>query len=250
MKLPRIFQRKACEEKAAAAASPRPSGAEAFTFEAAREDLAAKSEARAWRCAAGLGVLLALEAAALIALLPLKSSVPFVVQVDRSTGESVVLPIANTREIPASEAQDKYWLGQYVLARESYDYRTLENDYIKTRELSTRSVFEPYASQFGQKEGSLEKLYGDSREIRVKLLSVVPNGNGVATVRFSKTLRSTRSGLEEKESRWTATLGYEYHPEFKATEASRLVNPFGFRVTSYRVDEEVGREPEAPKEAS
>ena len=232
----------------AAPASPERSPFEpALSFEAARIDLALASERRAWRAARWLAALLALEAVAIAAALPLKSTVPYVIELDRASGAASILEIADARSIPASDVQDKYWLAQYVLARESYDYRTLENDFIKTRELSSAQAFAPYAAQFGQKEGSLERLYGDAKQIRVSLISVVPNGNGIATVRFKKTLQSTQSGLVEKESLWTATMGYEYQPRLKAPEASRLVNPFGFRVTSYRTDEELGRPGQAAK---
>lgn len=216
--------------------------AEALTFEAARIGLALESEARAWRSAKGLGLLLALETAALALMLPLKTTVPYVVEVDRETGAASILEVADGKALPASDIQDKYWLSQYVLARESYDYRTLENDYIKVRELSLPQVFDPYASQFGDKADSLEKRLGDAKQYRIELVSVVPNGNGIATVRFRKTVRNTASGLIESESRWTATLGYEYRPQKKAPESARLVNPFGFRVTSYRADEEIGKD--------
>ena len=219
---------------------PSPSHGQAQDFEAARLDLIAKAERRAWKGAAAAAAVALAEAVAIAAMMPLKTSEPFVVEVDRQTGSSSILTVADGQPVPASEIQDKYWLSQYVLARESYDYRTLENDFIRTRELSTPPVFAPYASQFGDREGSLEKRWGDSKQIRVTLVSVVPNGNGIGTVRFIRTQRSTATGAVESERRFTASVGYEYRPEFRATEDRRLVNPFGFRVTSYRTDEEIG----------
>ena len=231
----KLFQKKTGTEKATGTLPPP----DALSFEAFRIDLVRASERKAWRVAAGAALAALFEAAAIATLCPLKTTVPYVVEVDRTTGMSTILPIANTREIPASDAQDKYWLGQYVLARESYDYRTLENDFMKTRELSVPTVFEPYASQFGDGKETLEKRWGDSRRAVVTLTSVVPSGDGIATVRFTKRIVDTSGNQELSSARYTATIGYEYHPEFRATESSRLVNPFGFKVTSYRVDEEV-----------
>ena len=134
---------------------------------------------------------------------------------------------------------DKYWLSEYVQAREAYDYRTLENDYIKTRELSMPNVFEPYSRQFGTDKNSMEQTIGDTKCILVELLSVVPNGNGIATVRFRKKLVDTQTGQPEGADVWTARIGYEYVPTFKVEEAKRLINPFGFKVTTYRVDQEL-----------
>lgn len=89
---------------------------------------------------------------------------------------------------------DKYWLNQYVLSRESYDYRTLEHDYLKTRELSLPNVFDPYAAQFSTDKNSLDKLLGDSKKIVVEVHTVVPNGNGIATVR----IRQKASGYTDQ----------------------------------------------------
>ena len=214
--------------------------AEAASFEAARLDLIEQAERRAWKGAAAAAAGALTEALAIAAMMPLKTTEPFVVEVDRSTGASTILTVADEKAVPVSEIQDKYWLSQYVLARESYDYRTLENDFIRTRELSAPGVFEPYAAQFGNREDSLERRWGDAKQVRVTLTSVVPNGNGIGTVRFRRAQKSTATGAIEQEAGFTATVGYEYRPQYRSTEEKRLVNPFGFRVTSYRVDQEIG----------
>ena len=107
---------------------------------------------------------------------------------------------------------------------------------MKTRELSTPTVFSPYAAQFGDRDGSLEKKWGDSKRVVITITSVVPTGNGIATVRFTRKLVNTSSGLPESESRWMATIGYEYHPEFRVKE----------EVTTYRLDEEINGAPSKP----
>ena len=153
--------------------------------------MAEKSEARAWLTAKILGATNIALVAAIVIMMPLKETLPYVIEVDKSTGMSTILSVANAEEIPVSEVMDKYW---YVQAREAYDYRTLENDYIKTRELSMPNVFEPYSRQFGTDKNSMEQTIGDTKRILVELLSVVPNGNGIATVRFRKKLVDTQTG--------------------------------------------------------
>lgn len=214
--------------------------AQARDFEAVRIDLVQKSEARAWMTAKLLGGVCAALVVSIVAMMPLKETLPYVVQYDKTTGMTEVLTIANERSVPTSEIMDKYWLAEYVRSRETYDWRTLENDFIKTRELSLPNVFEPYARQFGEEKNSLESRLKDSKRILVTLKSVVPNGNGIATVRFEKVLINNSNGETEARDGWTATIGYEYVPSFKVTEAKRLINPFGFKVTSYRVDPELG----------
>ena len=85
-------------------------------------------------------------------------------------------------------------------------------------------------------KNSLDKLLCDSKKIVVEVHTVVPNGNGIATVRFGKKLVDTQTNAVDSSQNWTATIAYEYIPNFKADEPSRLINPFGFKVTSYRMD--------------
>ena len=128
----------------------------AVSWEVSRTELLEKSEAKAWGTVKLFGAVIALEALALVFLMPLKSVEPFVIKVDQSSGQTEVLSIADKQNIPVSEMMDKYWLNQYVLSRETYDWHTLENDFIRVRELSTPQVFEPYGRQFGTHKESLE----------------------------------------------------------------------------------------------
>lgn len=208
-------------------------------WEASRLSLIEQSEKKAWITAKLLGGVSVALVVAIVLMMPLKQTEPYVIQMDKAQGMATVLHIANQEDVPVSEIMDKYWIKEYVQARETYDYRTLEQDYYVTRELSMPNVFEPYASQYGTNKDSLEMRLKDSKRIQVELLSVVPNGNGVATVRFIKKTLNTATGAEEARSRWTVRLGYEYVPTFKADEAHRLMNPFGFKVTTYRVDPEL-----------
>ena len=213
----------------------------AVDWEVSRIQRIEKSESRAWKVVWIEAGAIACLSIAIALMLPLKETQPYVIKVDKSTGMTDILSIASAKDIPVDEMQDKYWLGQYVRSRESYDYRTVENDFIKTREMSTTNVFEPYSKLFEGKQ-SLDKTLGDNKRVVIELQNIVPNGNGIATVRFIKRVIDNANGLEESKTLWTATLGYEYQPTFKAEEANRIVNPFGFKVTTYRVDAEISNE--------
>ena len=211
--------------------------ADALDWEASRIEQVEKSEKRAWKVvwieATGLVCL----SVAIALMLPLKQTQPYVVKVDKSTGMTEILSVANAKDIPVDEMQDKFWLSQYIRSRESYDWRTVENDFIKTREMSTQGVFVDYAKLFEGKE-SLDKVLADKKRIVIELQSVVPNGNGIATVRYLRKVIDNASNIEESKTLWTASIGYEYQPNFKTEEANRILNPFGFKVTSYRKDPE------------
>lgn len=223
-----------------AARTPSSHFARARDFEAARYDLIAASERKAWTTARLLGGVSVVLALAICFMMPLKKTEPYVIQLDKTTGMTEILPIANTRDVPVSEVMDKYWLAQYVTARESYDWYLIQGDYDKTRELSVPDVFAPYAAQFGKSRDSLDRRLGNTQRLVVELRTIVLTGKDTATVRFVKKTLDVDTDREIGRNAWIATIGFEYHPEFKLTEERRLVNPFGFKVVTYRVDPEIG----------
>ena len=211
-----------------------------LSWETSRLDLIQKSERKAWNIAKLLSCVVFFLCITLCLLMPLKSVEPFVIQTYKSTGLSTILHIANTQDIPVNEMTNKYWLSQYVLAREGYDWQTIDQEYFKVRELSLPKVFEPYASQFGaSNKNGLDSTLKDNYRIIVRLNSVVINNDYIATVRFAKVTYDKNANVETDSKTWTATIAFEYFPDFDVSEERRLVNPFGFKVTSYRVDEEI-----------
>ncbi len=208
-------------------------------WEVSRYDLISRSERRAWlvaRYALGGALLLALS---LCLLMPLKTVAPFVVQTDSLTGESRVLRLAGPEDIPLSELMHKHWVSLYVRTRENYDWRTLEQDYLLVRELSLPGVFDLYDRQYGTNDPkSLQLTLKDEVRIVSELSSVVINTENIATVRFCKVTYDNGTGAEKSRSYWTATLAFEYFPKFEIPEERLIVNPFGFKITSYRVDPE------------
>ena len=230
----------ALEDRPVTDRSIAPGYADALTYEAAGIDRMMKT-ARAWRMtAAALAAVAVCEAAAMAGLAPMKTVVPYVIEVDRTTGVARILTVEERTAIPEGELTAKYWLSQYVLAREGYDWQTVDYEFRKVRELSTPEAFEPYAAQF-EGERSLDTLLGQSACWRVEILSVQMTGEGIAAVRFVKRRVNARNMDVEGESYWTATVGYGYEPGYTNEEKRLLVNPFGFKVSSYRVDQEFTR---------
>lgn len=204
-------------------------------WEASRTRENTRSKNIAWFITSFFGLITLLAVGALFALVPLKETTPFLVRVDDATGVPDLISSLDETKISFDDVQDKYWLANYVLARESYDWYTLQNDYNKVGLLSTLETAADYKALFEGKE-SLTEVYGKNITVRVKVLSVVPNGRGTGTVRFTKTLKmANRTPVVKK---WVATLAFDYQTDNKLLESDRLINPFGFRVLSYRVDPE------------
>lgn len=190
-----------------------------------------------WRVSAVMLVLLLIVAAVAVVIAVKKEAYPFIVELDKSTGTTRVIDIRDPQNIPVDEMMDKYWLNLYTLSHESYDYRTLENDHARVGLMSLPEVFSAYDFQYGvDNKKSIQNLLKDKKKIVCDIESIVPNGNGIATVRFTKRIVDTYSNQEEGRKSMRATIGYEYDPTFKMEEKQRLINPLGFTVTSWRVD--------------
>jgi type IV secretion system protein VirB8 len=88
-----------------------------------------------------------------------------------------------------------------------------------------------------------DKTLGSGMEWKVKVLSVTVQADVVgskATVRFEKTPKRTEAETSDPPRYFIATLSYEYRTSMKGQEKDLIQNPLGFKVTSYRVDAEIG----------
>lgn len=210
-----------------------------INWESARVSQIEKSERRAWIVAMIAVLLVVLLVVSLAVLAPLKENTPYVIRVDNATGVPDIVTALDSKGVGYDEVMDKYWLAQYVKARETYEWYSLQKDYTTVGLLSSPTVGAEYAAQFSG-DNALDKKFGSHVTATTTVLSVVPNGHGTGTVRFSKNTKrrdDTGSGTTTK---WVATIGYEYRNPTLIKESERLINPFGFQVLSYRVDPEMG----------
>lgn len=225
------------EKKKPSAKANQYNYAEALDWSAERLALQKKEASMGWTAAKIMGALLAVMSIITVTIAVKKEAYPFIIELDRTTGMTQVLDIRDPQNIPVNELMDKYWLKEFTLAHESYDYRTLEHDHRKVRLMSVPEVFTPYNDQFGlENKNSIQNQLKDNAKIIVEIDSVVPEGNGIATVRFTKKLVDTYTNELRGQNSWTARVGYEYDPVLERTERDRLDNPLGFVVTSWRVD--------------
>lgn len=198
-----------------------------------------RSEKRAWIFAVtGWGfALLAIGALAL--MVPLKQTVPYVLSVDRTTGNVEVLDVAEPRSVQYQPLLDKHWAQRYVIARESYHWRLLQQDYELVLAMSSDDVAREY-TQIYEGPNARDKKLGAYHELRVKVLSVTaqPDVEGRMVVRFERQFRRTDVGQTEPPQTYVATMAFEYHTAAVAIEKQLLQNPLGFRVVAYRLDAE------------
>lgn len=211
----------------------------ALDFETSRSYLINKSNKRAWLVAIISLFVTVLLVIAIVVMLPLKRVDVVAVKVDKNGFVEIV---TNLQEevMKTDEAIDKHFIARYVKTREQYYYNTLNQDYERTQMLSSKLVSDNYIKfMTADKTGRYETLK-NKFEIEAEILSIVlndSNGTKTSTIRV-QTKEKDLTTSNVKENIKVITLTYDYLP-MKQNSKSRLENPLGFVINSYRIDEEI-----------
>jgi type IV secretion system protein VirB8 len=213
--------------------------AEARSWETDRMTRDRRAVRIAFAVAAIAAVIALAEALALTAMTPLKQTVPYLVRVNNSTGVTdLVTAVEGIESLPAREALSRYWITQYVQAREGYFFPTVRDDYRKVVLWSAASAKSSFANYMNpeRNQQSPVVLYRDRLQVDVSIKSISFLDKGVASVRFTK--RSQRENEPAATSEWIASINFKYLPQKSMSESARRINPLGFTVGRYRVNAE------------
>ena len=183
-------------------------------------------------------VVIGLLGAGIAALAPLKTAVPYIIRVDNSTGYTDVVPQINYAKESYQEVEAKYFLSQFVINYESYEWQTIQQMMDTVKVMSASKVFSQYNTAIRADSSPLNVLK-DNYKMRVKIKSVTMLKPDVAQVRFSKMIldSSGKPAPEYRMTDWIATIAFDFNKKIE-TEEQRLINPLGFQALSYRVDPE------------
>ena len=220
--------------------SPPPASAEAYFAEGEAWGQEVYDNARAsvrrWRrVAAGALALAALAVGAVVALAPLKSTQPYVVLVDRTTGYMERVDRVDATVLTANEALIRADVVRFLQSHEVWDPTDFQERARFVRLSSTDGVYAHYLDTINRRAESL--TLDDTREIHVKSVSLDPEESR-AFVRFST---STRVRGRTRTAHWAASLAYRYTTTPPERDTA-FVNPLGFQVTRLRVDQESVRD--------
>lgn len=202
-----------------------------------------RSERIAWRVAIAGGVLAIAGVAAVAGLAPFKEVEAFIVRVDKNSGYTDVITRVDEKSMTPDEAIDKFFLSEYVNAREEYSDAIAFGNYTKVGLMSVPEEGQKYYEAFRpENPRSPLNTYGRDGKIEVKVTSISFIDKGVASVRFE---RQDNNKGQKRASRWIATMSYTYQDP-PLDESERLINPIGFQVSDYRLDSETVAAPSAP----
>ena len=219
-----------------------------LSYEASVRYLIEKSNKRAW-LVAFCSLFTAICAVIAVAFItPLKTVEPYVIRVDNITGAVDIITSVNEEEFTSSEAIDKYFVAQYVKLREGYFYNMLEKDYILVQIYSAPNIAADYRTIYEGDDARQEKLK-NLYEVDIDINSVVLGDSmqeniKTATIRFNQIIKNVAAEQSDtmiSKKTKIVTLAYEYSPKTLSDEDERLKNPLGFKVVTYRIDDEIQR---------
>jgi type IV secretion system protein VirB8 len=180
-------------------------------------------------------------------LVPLKSVEPFVIQVDQKSGITQVVDPLKAKELTANESINQYFMAQYVRARETF-LGTPERNYLNynlVRVLSEPTVFTKYQHDIilsnpdspGARLGT-----AGVREVRISSIKFLdkhslPNGAEARRYLIKATVHEGTSGSLPKHMSKLILMEFKY-TELELSIEDRYLNPIGFRVLSYRIDDD------------
>jgi type IV secretion system protein VirB8 len=162
---------------------------------------------------------------------------PFVIEVERKTGIATVVDPLTTKAYTGDEVIKRYYVMKYLKAREEYYNNLFEKNFREVvRLLSSDQVYgSDYVPKFNQ--GNPQSPYNTLgnrswREISLKSM-IFPTAN---SARVSFVLKT--DGMLKSVQNKVAYLEFEFK-DLQMNEKERLINPLGFVVTLYRLEDEL-----------
>jgi type IV secretion system protein VirB8 len=166
-----------------------------------------------------------------------KSLVPYVIEVEEKTGVPTVVEQLNQSSFTADVTLKRYFLYSFVKSAEGYNPGTFRDDYKKIMLFSAPTVFRQIQKIINPKnEKSPASLIGSKGMIEVALKSISFPTPNTAVIRFKlrnvgtvRDFTNNRDMIADIEFRFT---------DIKLSAEERYVNPLGFQITKYVVDQE------------
>jgi type IV secretion system protein VirB8 len=209
----------------------------ARTWEYDRMRAAIQSKRLAWGVAGSACALAVASVSAIVMLTPLKTVQPYVIRVDKASGETeVVTALKGPQPRTYEDAVNRYFISQYVRLREGWI-----NDAARENAYAVMLMSEPAESSRylsgveSNNKNAPSNIYGDKGYVSIAIRTISFLSPTVAQVRFTKII--TFGQNTPVAQNWNAIMTFKYTtaPEH---EKDRNLNPLGFQVVNYRSDPE------------
>lgn len=161
---------------------------------------------------------------------------PFVIEIEEKSGIPTVVTPVSTRVYSEDDAVKRYFIMKYIRAREEYFPSTFQdNFYNVVRVLSTPAIYyNDYRPKFSiSNPNSPYNIYGESSNRRVVLKSLIFQSAKTAQVRIAFEVNGIMTLTQNK----IILMDFDF-ANIEMNDGERFINPLGFQVTFYRIEDE------------
>lgn len=162
---------------------------------------------------------------------------PFVIEIEKKSGIVQLVDPVTVKQYSADAVLNNHFIAEYIKAREVFDpYNYNYNYYTKVRLFSSSNVYDEFRNYIrSQNMDDLFNLYSGFVRSELKVRSIQKLDDDTFQVRF--TVEMTRKDGSSVKRNKIVIMSYRY-ASLEMNDRQRYVNPLGFQVTSYRVDDE------------
>lgn len=170
-------------------------------------------------------------------LTPLKGVEPFLIQVDPKSGITQLVDPISVKDITGLDAVNNYFIVQYIKARENYNVRDINSNITTVRLMSEPSTVYPQFKKEANPnnpQSAVARLGGSgNRSTRFKSITYLKPNQVQARIMVEETAANGGTLQFHK----IVTLVFQY-VKIELNTEERYINPLGFQVIEYRVDED------------
>ena len=176
--------------------------------------------------------------------IPIVTVEPFVIQVEPRSGVTQVVQAATAKELTAKESINNFFIVRYIKSREGFDAAIQQKYNVVRLSSDPTTVFRKYVwevnpnnpDSFAARSGSAGK-----REVKIKSMSRLDKSPACADVLCKIQVRvRIVEDVNGKKTQYDRVILMEYtYTTLNLAVQERYLNPIGFRVLSYQVDNEV-----------
>lgn len=166
---------------------------------------------------------------------PLKSVSPFVIQIDENSGVTEVVDSKTNTEFTSNEMLIKHFALKYILSREEYNFRTVQDNMQVVRIMSLPDVYRSYISDMLDTNGPIA-VFAAHTERRLSLISSnVKTNKTSGDITIDARFGVVETSTQRQPLKYTiaVTMICHFDSSAKLTDDQRMINPLGFVVIYY-----------------
>lgn len=168
-----------------------------------------------------------------------KTIEPFVIEIEEKTGITNVIRPLQQEKYAYDEVLRRYFLTEYITKRETYNAVTFEYSYFTVvRLLSSAEVYASFRQQVYASNPNSPVRLGQNTQRNIKLKSITFLQPVKGQVGFTAQVRFRTDDNGSNTKHKVATINFNF-ADLVLTEEERAINPLGFQVIGYRVDDEI-----------